>query len=54
MLRSVAGIFSGGSKYLVVKELGLKDHINNGFWDRSLEIIRYLDPLGFVEKELNS
>ena len=27
------GMFLRGSRYLIVKELGLKDHIYHGFWD---------------------
>ena len=34
-----------GSRYLIIKELGLKDHDSSGFWPKSV-IIWQLDALG--------
>ena len=31
------------SRYLIVKELGLEDHFNSGFWD----LIRYCKKIGY-------
>ena len=48
---TIPGIVPRGSRYLIIKELGLKDHDDYGFWGPKSLIIWYLDPLKFLEPE---